>query len=64
MLRYHKNPYHKLFHNFKKRASLAKVPFELTKDEMRIIFEKSDEKCSLFGFNFIKMQQNNRDYAP
>ena len=65
MLRYRKNPYHQLFHNFKKRASSAKVPFELTKDEMRIIFEKSDDKCPVFGFKFVKnATRDNRDYAP
>jgi len=65
MKRYRKNPYHQLFHNFKKRSSLAKVPFELTKDEMREIFEKSGDKCSIFGFKYIKnANKNNRDYAP
>ena len=32
---------------------------------MRIIFEKSDDKCRVFGFKFIKnATKDNRDYAP
>ncbi len=65
MKRYRLNPYNQLFHNFKKRASLANVPFALTKDEMRIIFEKSGDRCPVFGFKFIKnATRDNRDYAP
>ena len=65
MKRYRLNPYNQLFHNFKKRTSLAKVAFELTKDEMRIIFEKSGDRCPVFGFKFNKNStKDNRDYAP
>jgi len=65
MKRYRKNPYHQLFHNFKKRASFAKVPFELSKEDMREIFENSGETCPVFKFKYVKdANKNNRDYAP
>ena len=62
--RYRSNPYHQLFHNFKKRASLAGVPFELTKDEMKYIFKKSKDPCPVFGLKYEKnATKNNRDHA-
>ena len=65
MKRYRSNPYHQLFHNFKKRASLAGVPFELTKDEMKDIFKKSKDTCPVFGFKYEKnATKDNRDHAP
>ena len=65
MKRYRKNPYHQLFHNFKKRASFAKVPFELSKENMIEIFDNGGDTCPVFGFKYIKdADKNNRDYAP
>ena len=65
MKRYRKNPYHQLFHNFKKRSSLAKVPFQLTKDDLKDLLENSSDRCPVFGFKYIKnTDKNHRDYAP
>ena len=65
MERYRKNPYPQLFHNFKKRASLAKVPFDLNKDELKEIIDNCGDRCPVLGFKYIKdADKNNRDYAP
>ena len=65
MERYRKNPIPQLYYNFKKRASLANVPFTLTKQDLKDLLEKTGDRCPVLGIKFIKnADKNTRDYSP
>ena len=65
MERYRKNPIPQLYYNIKKRASLANVPFTLTKQDLKDLLEKTGDRCPVLGIKFIKnADKNTRDYSP
>lgn len=65
MDRYRKNPIPQLYYNFKKRASLANVPFDLTKEDLKELLENAGDKCPVLGIKFVKnANKDNKDYSP
>ena len=64
--RYRENPIPQLIYNFKKRAKLAGVPFNLTAEDIREKLDQVGTKCPILG---IKMQisqlgSKNNDLTP
>jgi len=65
MKRYRNNPVPQLFYNFRKRAEASKVPFDLTKEDIKKLLEEAGDKCPVLGIKFIqKADKNTRDYSP
>ena len=64
--RYRSNPIPQLIYNFKKRAKLARVPFDLEPQDIKNKLDLASTKCPVLGVNMeiSKLGSKNNDLTP